>query len=69
MHTGLGVPSRALSYFAGGTVTAVPSMHRWLQIVSATFHHLYNVNGPTDLAIGFRTSHDCETNTSVVIRN
>ncbi len=50
-------------------MTAVPSMHRWLQIVSATFHHLYNVNGPTDLAIGFRTSHDCETNTSVVIRN
>jgi len=49
-------------------VTTVPSVHRWLQIVTLAYHHLYNANGPTDLAIGTRTSHDCETNTSVVIR-
>ena len=51
-----------------GTVITVPRMYRWLQIVSLATHHLHKVNGLTDLAVGTRTGHDCETNTSVVIR-
>ena len=50
------------------TVTSVPSVHRWLQIVTLTIHHFYNINGTTDLAIGTGSSHDCETTASFVIR-
>ena len=54
--------------FSGGAVTAVPSMHRWLEIVGPTFHHLYNVTGLIwPLALG--PAIIVRLNTSVVTRS
>ena len=39
------------------------------RLLHSPFIAFTNVDGPIDLAIGNRTSHDCETNTSVVIRS